>query len=247
MKARYIFFLIIGIFILAITGCSKKSNVTFVKDDLSLMNDGMQYDQEYYDTYEATDEEIEYSIEYLSEYVKYYHYILNYEESYTSFTDEEKAAIITYASGLSFPQSIDYVKSIAKRYFDLDNYELPVGKYIVGGNADLSGEEWCIEKSGSYYKSSIVPRGIDVNRTIVINEVNNHGNEVILKGNYFVENLLQNATDVCDIYGNVKNTCIKGYYEYHLEKINKSLVLQSIKYTENKNYNKNASVSIYGA
>lgn len=245
MKHRYILFFIVAIFLLIMTGCSKKTSVTFSKNDFSLINEGLQVSDDYYDEYSSYNVPIKIDLESLTEYVKYFHFVLNYEENYSSLTDEEKASIITFAADLSYPQSVEYVKSVAKKYFNIDNYELPLGKYSILGSGDLSGHTWCVNLDNGYYKSSIIPMGIDTNRIIDFTSFIEENNVIILKGNYYEENNSTNPSKKCNI-GSNDNSCIKGYYEYKLGRIDKSLVLDSIKYTKNKEYDSKAEVSIYG-
>lgn len=245
MKKRTIIFLVVGVLILGITGCGKKTSVTYTKNDFSLMSDAFFLDDDYYKDYTAYDEPINYDLDSLGEFVKYYHIILNYEESYTSLSDEEKAAVITLAAGLAFPQSEDYVKKIAKKYFGVDDYELPLGKYSVVGSGDMSGEQWSVTKEDGFYKSSIIARGIDTYRMIDFYDMSEVDNTIVLKGNYLEENMPTNPSVLCTYGEDLKTECIKGYYEYTLEKIDDSLVLQSINYKSNSKFKKNAQVSFY--
>lgn len=246
MKKRTVIFMLIAMSLLFIAGCSNNVSVVYDSKDLSLMDDVFYDEENYYEEYISNDESVNYDLFSLSEYVKYFHFILNYERSYFSFTEEERAAIISFAAGLSYPQSYEHVKNVAKRYFNIDDYHLATGKYSVVGTGDLSGEMWCVTEKDGFYLSSIQPRGIDTDKIIDFYDFKINDTKIELLGRLIVENISDDANKSC-VYGDetMDDVCYKGYYTYNLEKIGTSVIINSIIYRANDNFNPGASVSLH--
>ncbi len=90
----------------------------------------------------------------LSEYLKYYFWAYH-EQSKTSFNEEDRFILVSLMLNTYAPNSSDYVKEIAKRYFGIDNFELPIGTY------ELPYGNYTIIKVGDYYIRSAVEENHD--------------------------------------------------------------------------------------
>ncbi len=64
----------------------------------------------------------------LAEYLKYYFWAYQ-EQSKTNFNEEDRVILVSLMLNTYLPNSSNYVKEIAKRYFGIENFELPIGTY----------------------------------------------------------------------------------------------------------------------
>lgn len=238
--------LVLSLFLVSFTGCTNKntSTVKYSKKDVNYLNEMVQIPTDYLNYYKEFEFNDSTDIFSMSEYAKYFHYILDYETSYTKLTEEEMAAIITFAAGLSSPANTASVKKAAKAYFDLDDFELREGHYKVEGTGDLSNEEWDVKLKDDFYISSILARGIDITKTINFYDVIQNGDEITLKGNLFIENNPNNPSIICKL-DTPDKSCIKGFYEYNFIKTGYGFKFKSIKYQSNKDYDSDAQIRIY--
>jgi len=152
----------------------------------------------------------EYSDTDVVEYLKYFFWIYN-ERSFEEFSDEEIATIVSTASKLYIPRTEEEVKKVAKAYFNIDNYELPTGTYILKNY----GKFTITKIDGYYIKSSVIDRVTNINGAHFKNKIiNNNTIEV------FYDYAPDGAMYAEGCYSYVKEIqeegCIIGTYKVHL-------------------------------
>lgn len=168
---------------------------------------------------------------YITEYLKYFFFVYP-EQSFTSFTDDVIATIVSLASNLYEPRTTEYVQEIAKRYFDIDNYELPVDTYKLEkyGNYTVS------KKDNFYFRSNIT--NFQTNElSAFMTDFQVVDNKIKVYYNFATDAMFGGCYSIFAAKEE-NEKCIQGTYIIELTYTKESLNVETIKYTSNPNYNK---------
>jgi len=172
-----------------------------------------------------------YDAQILLEYTKYFLFIYP-ERSFDSFSDLEIASIVALASELYIPRTIEEVQSIAKMYFDIDNYELPTGTYKIEKYGDFT-----ITKIDGYYVRSEIQNKKKLIIDAFMAKAETNGNQVILYLD-FVPNSFVGGEKGCYSPLNEVNEekCIIGYYQFYFTYDENRINIDKIIYEKNDKY-----------
>lgn len=121
------------------------------------------------------------------EYLKFFFWAFP-KQTYDSFSLNEIAIIVSLTLNTFEPNSNDYVKKIAKRYFGITNYELPTGTYEISNYGNYT-----IIKENNYYIRSSIEKSTTSdleNTSHELTNINRNGNKLIVYYDYMKGNLM---------------------------------------------------------
>lgn len=103
----------------------------------------------------------------MDEYLKFFFWAFP-KQSYSNFSEKDIAIIVSLTLNTYEPNSSNYVQKIAKRYFGINNYELPAGTYEV-----LNYGKYTIIKENNYYIRSSVEESTNSDMENTSREITN--------------------------------------------------------------------------
>ena len=133
------------------------------------------------------------------------------EQSFDNFNDEEKAVIILMASELYTPRTIEEIQAVAKKYFNIDNYELPTGTYKLA----KTGEYTLTKTNGFYILSRITNKTNNIN-TAYLTDKKINGNQIELTFDYAPDGFIHAEGCYTPVLEVQEEGCIMGTYKVYL-------------------------------
>lgn len=168
----------------------------------------------------------------LSEYLKYYFWAYQ-KQTKTSFSNEDIAILISLMLNTYSPNTSNYVQQIAKRYFEIENYELPTGTYEVPNYGNYT-----IIKVDDYYIRSAVeesPNTYLEYTSLVLKKIERNENKITISYDNFEGSSMMGGCYSEKLESENKEECKIG--EYILE-LTYNQEAQSLRVVEFKYINK---------
>ena len=133
------------------------------------------------------------------------------EKSFDNFNDEEKATIILLASELYTPRTMEEIQAVAKKYFNIDNYELPTGTYKLANMG-----EYTLTKTNGYYILSRITNKINNINTAWLTDTKINGNQIELTFDYAPDGFIHAEGCYTPVLEVQEEGCIMGTYKVYL-------------------------------
>ncbi len=172
----------------------------------------------------------------ISEYLKYFFYIFK-GESKTKFTKDDMSIVLAYAASMTeSPRDENYIKSLAKRYFNVDNFEMTTGLYKVIYST-LDNDEFTIMKKDGYYISSATDgRCIDLAYNPYMTDIKVNGSNVTIYYDYALDSENKNSCYNENLSQEDKAKCRIGTYKIDItmNKEKQIFAVNKIEYTKEK-------------
>ncbi len=167
---------------------------------------------------------------YLAEYSKYVRNIY-YEETSDKFDNDIIASVVALSSSMYQPRTEKEVKHIAKKYFDIDNYELPAGTYVLKNYGKFT-----VAKENGYYFMSEIKDIVKHDKTVYIKDLEIKDSKMILTFDEANDSFLGGVPG-CYTPIDPKEECTSGYYKvYFTKKSDSVMTVDKIEYSKNPNY-----------
>lgn len=161
---------------------------------------------------------------YIDEYLKWFFKIYP-EKSFESFSDQEIAILVSLYSNLYEPRTVEDIQKVAKMYFNIDNYTLPTGTYIL----DNFGDYTISKINGYYVRSSVQIRSKNIN-SVFFKDISVNENKIIVSYDYASDGLVYNGCYSPLASDEENEKCIIGYYKVYLTYIQDRLNIDKIDY-----------------
>ncbi|MDE5540046.1 MAG: hypothetical protein K2J20_06130 [Bacilli bacterium] len=160
----------------------------------------------------------------IAEYSKYFDWIYK-EETVEIIDDKTISAVVALASGLNEPKKEDVVQEVAKRYFNIENYELPTGTYELKNYGKFT-----VAKSNGYYVRSDIKEKVQNSKISYINNLES------VDDLHIVLTLEEAPETGCYSPVDRKEECISGYYKIYLYHFADLISVEKIEYQKNDKY-----------
>ena len=152
----------------------------------------------------------------LHEYLKYFFWFFR-EETKTSFSKEDMSIILSFAADMTdTPRDSEYIKNLAKRYFNVDNFEMIPGTYTALFSKYQLEKYTIMKKNGYYVMGGLEPGEIDLKYTAHMTDVKVNGNKVTVYYDYATNGVVGTGCYIDDLTQEIKDECRIGTYELEL-------------------------------
>ncbi len=167
----------------------------------------------------------------MDEYLKFFFWAFN-EQSRDSFSEDEIAIVVSLTLSAYGPNTSAYVKEMAKRYFGILDYELPIGTYELTNYGNYS-----ILKENDYYIRSSVEESTNStleNTSRELIDIKIDGNKITVYYDYLKGNPMNGVCYFENASDEEREKCVIGHYVIELtyNANNDTLLFNKIKYTK---------------
>ncbi len=172
----------------------------------------------------------------LHEYLKYFFWFFR-EESKTSFSKEDMSIILSFAADMTYtPRDSEYIKNLAKRYFNVDNFEMIPGTYTALFSKYQLEKYTIMKKNGYYVMGGLEPGEIDLKYTAYMTDVKVNGNKVTVYYDYATNGVVGTGCYIDDLTQEIKEECRIGTYrlEITMDKDKQIFAVDKMIYTKAK-------------
>ena len=147
------------------------------------------------------------------------------------------SVILSFAADMTYtPRDSEYIKNLAKRYFNVDNFEMIPGTYTaLFSKYDL--EKYTIMKKNGYYvMGGLEPTDIDLKYDAYMTDIKVNGNKVTIYYDYATNGVVDTGCYSENLSQKEKEECRVGTYELEItmDKDKQIFAVDKMIYTKTK-------------